>query len=806
MIPRIFPDKSVYLDDGSYEVPEINQSGFHENLVRYIPLYDLKTIGRKILRSIKDDYGTMEKYLEDVATIIDLMGLYPKSQTANNSQYSKKPFSNSSDAVSTALTMSLYGLLSDINEIFVSLSSVIYGTANDSNIESIASAKVEFFKKFLNEIQEDYYIETYKTNMWTTLTGSGFKKVYYDSFLKRPNVSFIPNDQMIVDLESNSYHKPKTQILYLTKEDLRDRIRTGMYLIQQASSIRSVESVEDSELYAQTLNENLNKTISVDNSPRETQDRKYVLYESHRIESITIDPFTKGEAAPYIVTLCSETGNIVGIYRNWKKNDPERKEIPYFIEYNALPALKGNGYGLIQYAGVLAAEATKLKRQIINATTYANFPAYLYAAGTRLSETILQLEPFSLTPIETGGRSLNESIKEISGTDPTPTMIEVQKSLEEEIKTISSAMSDKIIDAAQNSTASVLVPMIEAKQKIPNALLKNFFNGFTRELTVINDRFKDWFSIIGPKEFEIENGAMLLKPEDFKYNIKIVPSADPTFYNKTLRFVRADFLLGKAKEAPEIHNMIEAYEMFYKNLGMSEDQIDLILNKPKEPEPLKPMDPVTENSRLMTGAPVQAFLDQDHDAHMAVHGYIMEDKTQPPNVKQATMAHIQEHKALKFQKMFLQETGLPLPPEGQEISMNLQNLIAQKAAQAISKLPKPPEEQQPPQQMDPTIALLKEVAVKEKEVAVKEKLGIQKNKIDLLKVHQKEREMANKAMESQRKATIDEKNLLLNTEKVAQKTITDEEIIKLRNKELEMRTEDSIEKNALAEAKARLGK
>jgi hypothetical protein len=50
-------------------------------------------------------------------------------------------------------------------------------------------------------------------------------------------------------------------------------------------------------------------------------------------------------------------------------------------------------------------------------------------------------------------------------------------------------------------------------------------------------------------------------------------------------------------------------------LGVKNAFTNLYLSK----DDIKQLDPVSENMNIINGKPVKAFLDQDHEAHIAVH-------------------------------------------------------------------------------------------------------------------------------------------------------------------------------------------
>jgi len=164
----------------------------------------------------------------------------------------------------------------------------------------------------------------------------------------------------------------------------------------------------------------------------------------------------------------------------------------------------------------------------------------------------------------------------------------------------------------------------------------------------------------------------------------------------------------------------------------------------------KPVDPVQENMNLINGKPVKAFIEQDHQAHIAVHMAAMQDPKmaaligQNPMAQQiqaAAMAHINEHMAFEYRKQIEQQLGVLLPNEEENANMDpeVAAKVAQMAAQAANRLlqknqAESAQEQAQQQAQDPVIQMQqKELELKEREVAIKEgglKLNQQKLAVD----------------------------------------------------------------------------
>jgi hypothetical protein len=118
---------------------------------------------------------------------------------------------------------------------------------------------------------------------------------------------------------------------------------------------------------------------------------------------------------------------------------------------------------------------------------------------------------------------------------------------------------------------------------------------------------------------------------------------------------------------------------------------------------------------IIKGAPAKAFLEQNHDAHMAVHNAFMNDpkigaQMQQNPQAQAIMgqmqAHIAEHMGFAYRQQIEQQLGIMLPPPGKPLPEGYEAKIAPllvQAAQQVNQMHTAEQQQQQfqQQQQDP---------------------------------------------------------------------------------------------------------
>jgi hypothetical protein len=152
---------------------------------------------------------------------------------------------------------------------------------------------------------------------------------------------------------------------------------------------------------------------------------------------------------------------------------------------------------------------------------------------------------------------------------------------------------------------------------------------------------------------------------------------------------------------------------------------------------------VQENQNVLTGKPVKAFIEQDHQAHIAVHTSMLQNPKimgmiqQTPQgqaIMAGMQAHINEHLAYAYRKEIEQTVGLLLPTEEQEKNMapEVAAQVAQLSAQASMRMTQQAQsaaaQQQAQQQaQDPLIQMQQqELQIKMQELQLK----AQKQQID----------------------------------------------------------------------------
>jgi len=275
--------------------------------------------------------------------------------------------------------------------------------------------------------------------------------------------------------------------------------------------------------------------------------------------------------------------------------------------------------------------------------------------------------------------------------------------------------------------------------------------------------------------YSVEGGDQAVMQQDFDDRVDVVPVSNPNIFSQAQRISLAQTQMQLAMQAPEIHDIYEAYRRMYDALGVRD--VDKLL-RPQSTEDPVPKDPAQENIDALEGTQLKAFEGQNHDAHIMAHltfgasGMVM----QSPGVAGALQKHVLEHVQIKANEMavvqFMQQT------QGQQLTdeqvIELQSVTAQMIAQEMQNLKQLSEQiagggQQGP---DPLVQLKQqELALKQQQVQADITQDQAELQLDTQKAAQKAQEFQQR-LASQEKQTAARIDSAMERERLRQQDIT----------------------------------
>ena len=363
---------------GAEEVAPVN-TDFNVNLADLIDDDELNKISSQLVEGIEKDKSSRDDWEKTYQDGLKYLGMKFDSERS-------EPFAGASGVIHPLLGEAVTSFQAQAYKELLPangpVKTQVVGEYN-SVVEEQAQRVKEFMNYQITHVMEEYDAELDQLLFYLPLAGSAFKKVYYDEVLGRAVSKFVAPEDLIVpyyttDLESC----PRiTNIIKMPENEVRKLQAQGFY---KSVNIDYGESAEQSSQIKEEIEELSGMEQNYDTS------EVSVLYEVHcnlnieGFEDVDNQGQNTGVKLPYIVTIDSNSQQVLSIRRNYLEQDPYKSKIEYFVHFKFLPGLGFYGFGLTHMIGGLSKASTSILRQLIDAGTLANLPAGFKTSGLGL--------------------------------------------------------------------------------------------------------------------------------------------------------------------------------------------------------------------------------------------------------------------------------------------------------------------------------------------------------------------------------------------------------------------------------------
>jgi hypothetical protein len=659
------PTEVTENEDGSVDInfdPTKNLSvgtEFGANLAEVIDEQDLGRLGSELYQdtqSYKDSRADWEKaYTQG----LDLLGFKYESRT--------EPFQGASSAthpvLAEAVTQFQALAYKELLPAEGPVRTQVIGL-DTPEIQDQADRVSEFMNYQIMDVMKEYEPEFDQMLFYLPLSGSTFKKVYYDETLGRAVSKFIQAQDIVVPYTANSIDDAEAvvHVIKISENELRKQQVAGFYRdieLEASDDLTQDDDVKSKERQLEGV------TMSGQNED------VFTLYECHvnlDLEGFEdINPQTgepTGIKLPYIVTIEEGSREVLSIRRNYNQADPLKKKINYFVHFKFLPGFGFYGNGLIQMIGGLSRTATQALRQLLDAGTLSNLPAGFKQRGIRIRDDAQSIQPGEWRDVDAPGGNLRDAFMTLPYKEPSQTLLQLMGVVVQAGQRFASIADLQVGDGNQQAAVGTTVALLERGSRTMSAIHKRIYSSMKEEFKLLANVFKLYLPPEYP--YDVVGGQRTIKQADFDDKVDIIPVADPNIFSQTQRISIAQTELQLAMANPGIHNMYEVYRNMYSALGVRD--VDRILVKPDQPTP---KDPALEHIDALAGKPFQAFPGQDHRAHITAHLNFM--ATNMARNAPVIMASLEKNCFEHISLMAQEQVEIEFQREIQQLQMMQQN-------------------------------------------------------------------------------------------------------------------------------------
>ena len=766
-------------EDGSADInfdPSKNLNGqveFGGNLAEVIDEQELGVLGSELSQNYEDYKNSRSDWEQAYTQGLDLLGFKYEQRT--------EPFQGASGAthpvLAEAVTQFQALAYKELLPAGGPVRTQIVGLSTPE-IEQQSSRVSEFMNYQIMDVMQEYESDFDQMLFYLPLSGSTFKKVYYNETLGRAVSEFVQAQDIVVPYSATSLDEADAviHVIKTSANDLRKQQVSGFY--RDIDLIPSDESTNADDIK--------DKERSLEGVTKGNPEEIFTLLECH--VNLDLEGFEDKDASgeptgiklPYIVTIEEGSKEILSIRRNYIENDPKKQKVNYFVHFKFLPGLGFYGFGLIQMIGGLSRTATSALRQLLDAGTLSNLPAGFKQRGIRIRDDAQSIQPGEWRDVDAPGGNIRDAFMTLPYKEPSQTLLALMGVVVQAGQRFASIADMQVGDGNQQAAVGTTVALLERGSRTMSAIHKRIYASMKEEFRLLSNVFKLYLPPEYP--YNVVGGQKNIKQADFDDKVDIIPIADPNIFSQTQRISIAQTELQLAMSNPGIHNMYEIYRNMYSALGVRD--IDSILNKPDQPTP---KDPALEHVDALAGKPFQAFPGQDHRAHITSHLSFMSTNLakNAPVVMAALEKNVFEHISLMGQE---------------QVELEFRNEIAQ-----VAQLTQNPQAQQNPQTQAMIQNMQQKIESRKAQIIAEamEEFMSEENKIMSIidndpiamlrsrELDLRAQENASKERDSQERINLDKMKTMMNQSTDSQKLQQNEDLAKLR-------ANTSLEKTILA--------
>ena len=734
-------DEEISFDEPMEEEQE--QIPFDANLVDYLDDSVLGSLSSQLLNAVDNDKESRKEWEKTYTDGLKYLGMRFDEQRS-------QPFEGSSGVIhpilAEAVTQFQAQAYKELLPAQGPIKTQVVGQ-RDANTEMQAERVCEFMNYYIMNEMPEYDPDLDQLLFYLPLSGSAFKKVYYDAAKNRPVSKFIPAEDLLVPYEATNLLDAErvTHIVSMSSNEVRKLQLTGFY--------SDVDLKDGQTSVRDDISKEIDKIQGVE--PDYTGDEQRKLFEIHTVAEIEgfEDMDDMGESTglkiPYIITIDDSSQQILSIRRNYEPEDPLRNKINYFVQYKFLPGFGFYGLGLSHMIGGLSKASTSILRQLIDAGTLSNLPAGFKARGIRIRDEASPLQPGEFRDVDAPGGALKDSLMPLPYKEPSNVLFSLLGLLVDSGKRFAAIADMNIGDSNAAMPVGTTVALLEKGTKVMSAIHKRLHYAQKNEFKILARVFQEFLPPVYP--YETGSGAKEVKVEDFDTRVDVIPVSDPNIFSMSQRVIMAQELLTMVQSNPQLHGpqgIYEAYRRMYAALGV--DNIETLLMPPPDNTP-KPVDAGIENSGLLQGIPQQAFPEQNHEAHVEAHKtlFLTQAVIMNPQLQSVIIAHVMQH--LQFMATQMAEQQLPpevqqqiqqsmqqaqqMPPQEQQgLQLQIQSILESFSSPILAQLSNEfLSSVQPPQQEDPLVAIRQqELGLRDKEIDMKNQQFMAKEQQDAM--------------------------------------------------------------------------
>jgi hypothetical protein len=502
---------------------------FYKNLAEDMDERSLARLSSQLISDYKKDRVSRADWEQTYVQGLDLLGFKYRDQT--------RPFQGATGVTHPLLAESVTQFQAQAyKELLPSEGPVrtqVVGLETPEILQQAERVK-DFMNYMLMEEMEEYTPDFDQLLFYLPLSGSSFKKVYYDEIMQRAVSKFVPADDLIVPYYATDLKDCEriTHVIRMSENDVIKKQKSGFY--------RDVELIAK-QAEQTAIQQKLSEIEGV--KPSGEIENQFNILEMH--VDLDLEEFEntgkkdkKDIRVPYIVSIDEGSQEILSIYRNYDPEDELMRRKEYFVHFKFLPGLGFYGFGLIHMIGGLSRSATSSLRQLLDAGTLANLPAGFKSRGIRIRDDNQPFQPGEFRDVDAPGGNIRDQFQILPFKEPSPTLFQLLGFVVQAGQRFASIADMQVGDGNQQAAVGTTIALLERGSRVMSAIHKRCYYAMKQEFRILAKVFADYLPPVYP--YAVYGADRMVKIQDFDDRVDVIPVADPNIFSMSQRVTLAN--------------------------------------------------------------------------------------------------------------------------------------------------------------------------------------------------------------------------------------------------------------------------
>lgn len=374
----------------------------------------------------------------------------------------------------------------------------------------------------VTEEMEDWEEDMDRLLLVLPITGTAFKKTYWDSSLQRNCSKLVYPTDLVVNYWAKSLEEAerKTEVIPISKRKLKERQLQGIYR-ECTLPDPQIDSTDDQRQDRQGFV-----------NPDQDETTPYMLLEQHGFLDLDED----GYAEPYTILVEKHSREVLRITPRYQSEDvmvDEKEKVvkitpfEHYTKFSFVPNPDGGFYdiGFGRLLGSINASADTLVNQLIDAGTLNNLQSGFIGKGLRIKMGESSFTPGEWKAVNATGDDIKKQIFPLPTKEPSPVLMNLLQFLLQSGKELASVAEIFVGKMpGQNTPATTTMATIEQGMKVFTAVYKRIFRALTKEYRKL---YKLNFRYLNPEQYIAVIDEQIEQSDYAGPENDIIPAADP---------------------------------------------------------------------------------------------------------------------------------------------------------------------------------------------------------------------------------------------------------------------------------------